>query len=54
VLVATVGGEVIFYDAAARRRVWTRQVRGPLRQPPVVRRGQIVVAPTLGDVVSFR
>ena len=54
VLVATVGGEVIYYDAAARRRVWTRQVRGPLRQPPVVRRGQIVLAPTLGDVVSFR
>ena len=54
VLVATVGGDVIYFDAAARRRVWTRSVRGPLRQPPAVRRGQIVVAPTLGDVVSFR
>lgn len=54
VLVATVGGDVILYDPAARRRVWTRTVRGPLGHPPVVRRGQVLVAPTLGDVVSFR
>jgi hypothetical protein len=54
VLVATVTGDVIFFDRTARRRVWTRTVRGPLRHPPLVRHGQILVAPTLGEVVSFR
>lgn len=54
VLVATVKGEVIYYDSEARRRVWTRQIKGPLRQPPLVRNGQILVAPVVGEVVSFR
>ena len=54
VLVATIGGEVIYYDRAADRRVWTRTVRGELRHPPAVRNGQILIAPILGPVVSFR
>ena len=54
VLVATVRGEVILYDRARRAKVWTRQLGAELRQPPVVRNGQFVVAPTMGQVVSFR
>jgi len=54
VLVATVGGQLIYLNRAARRVVWTRQTRGELRQPPGIHNGQIVVAPLLGDVVSFR
>jgi outer membrane protein assembly factor BamB len=54
VLVATVGGEVIYFDRAAGRRVWTRSVRGEVRHPPAVHNGQILVAPILGPIVSFR
>lgn len=54
VLVASVRGELILFDPRARRRVFTRAVRGHLQHPPVVLRGQIVVAPSLGEVVSFR
>jgi outer membrane protein assembly factor BamB len=54
VLVATVRGEVIYYSRDNGRKVWTRSVRGELRHPPAVRNGQIVVAPILGPVVSFR
>jgi outer membrane protein assembly factor BamB len=54
VLVATVRGEVIYFDRAAGRRVWTRSVRTEVRQPPAVHNGQIIVAPILGPIVSFR
>jgi hypothetical protein len=54
VLVATVGGEVLFFDRAARRAIWARQLRGELRHPAILRNGQIVVAPLLGDVVTLR
>lgn len=54
VLVASVRGEVILFDPRTRRRVFTRSVRGALRHPPLVLDGQILVAPTLGEVVSFR
>ena len=54
VLVATVRGEVIYFDRGAGRVVWTRAVRGELRHPPSVRNGQILVAPIFGPVVSFR
>jgi outer membrane protein assembly factor BamB len=54
VLVASVRGEVILFDPGTRRRVFTRTVRGALRHPPLVLDGQILVAPTLGEVVSFR
>lgn len=54
VLVATVGGELLYYDRAAHRTVWARQLRGELRHPPIVRNAQIVVAPLLGDVVGLR
>ena len=54
VLVATVGGDVVFFDRARRRRVWSRSAQGELRQPPAILHGQIIVAPAIGDVVSFR
>ena len=54
VLVASVRGEVILFDPALRRRVFTRTVRGQLQQPPSVLNGQIVIAPALGEIVSFR
>lgn len=54
VLVATVSGHLIYVSRATRRVVWTRQTRGELRHPPGIRNGHIVVAPLLGDVVSFR
>jgi outer membrane protein assembly factor BamB len=54
VIVATVGGELVYYDRTAHRRVWTRQTDGELRHPPIVRSGQILAAPVLGHVVSFR
>ena len=54
VLVATVSGHLIYVSRATRRVVWTRQTRGELRHPPAIRNGHIVVAPLLGDVVSFR
>lgn len=54
VLVASVRGELILFDPRERRRVFTRPVRGHLQHPPVVLQGQIVVAPSLGEVVSFR
>ena len=54
VLVATVAGNVAHYDRATGRLLWTRPAGGELRQPPSVRHGQIVIAPVLGPVVSFR
>jgi len=54
VLVATLAGELLYYDRTARRRVWSRTVRGELRQPPALRNGQIVIMPSVGDIVSFR
>lgn len=56
VLVATVGGEVLFYNRRTGKREWSLRARsrGELRHPPVVRSGQIIVAPIVGEVVSFR
>jgi outer membrane protein assembly factor BamB len=54
VLVATVGGDLLHHERSGRSRRWTLTVGGELRHPPIVQHGQIVVAPVLGDVVSFR
>ena len=56
VLVAPVGAEVLYYNRRSRRREWTlrARARGELRHPPIVRNGQIIVAPIVGEVVSFR
>jgi hypothetical protein len=54
VLVATVEGELTYYDRVAKRRVWTEQLQSEIRHPAIVHNQQIVVAPTLGNVVSFR
>ena len=54
VLVATVGGEITHISRATGRRVWTRQVGGPLRHPPVVLDRQAVIATLGGEVFGFR
>ncbi|MGI8496047.1 MAG: PQQ-binding-like beta-propeller repeat protein [Gemmatimonadaceae bacterium] len=54
VLVATVRGEVTFFDRATRTRRWTRALGSELRHPPVVHNRQIVAAPIIGRLVSFR
>lgn len=54
VLVATIGGALLLVDRGAHRTVWSRQLPGELRHPPAIRNGTIVVAPLLGDVVSYR
>ncbi|MEJ7808842.1 MAG: PQQ-binding-like beta-propeller repeat protein [Gemmatimonadaceae bacterium] len=54
VLVATVRGEVLLFDRATRTTVWSRQLEGEIRHPPILRDRQLVVAPITGKVVSFR
>jgi hypothetical protein len=54
VLVATVAGDLLFSERSGVTRQWTLRVGGDLRHPPIVQHGQIVIAPVLGDVVSFR
>jgi hypothetical protein len=54
VLVATVAGDLLFHQRSGPARQWKVSVGGDLRHPPIVQHGQIVVAPVLGDVVSFR
>ncbi len=54
VLVATMDGELQFHDRSGQNRQWSLTIEGELLHPPIVHRGQIVVAPVLGDVMSFR
>ena len=54
VLVATLDGELRHHDRSGRARPWTLNIGGEVLHPPVVQRGQIFVAPVLGDVMSFR
>ena len=54
VLVATVAGDLLFHERSGTARQWKVSVGGDLRHPPIVHHGQIVIAPVLGDVVSFR
>lgn len=54
VVVATVGGDLVYFDRITKRRIWTRHIGGELRHPPILRNGQIIVAPVLGSVVSLR
>ncbi len=54
VLVATVAGDLLFHQRSGAGREWKVSVGGDLRHPPIVQNGQIVIAPVLGDVVSFR
>jgi outer membrane protein assembly factor BamB len=54
VLVATVAGDLLFHERSGTARQWKVSVGGDLRHPPIVQHGQIVIAPVLGDVVSFR
>ncbi len=54
VLVATVAGDLLFQERSGPTRRWTLGVGGELRHPAIVQNGQILVAPVLGDVVSFR
>ncbi|MDQ3698190.1 MAG: PQQ-like beta-propeller repeat protein [Gemmatimonadota bacterium] len=54
VLVATIGGEVVLFDRRSRTRLWSRHLGSEIRHPPIVLNGQVVVAPSLGNVVSLR
>jgi hypothetical protein len=54
VLVATVAGDLQFHDRSGRSRHWSLSIGGELLHPPIVQRGQIVIVPVLGDVMSFR
>ena len=54
VLVATVGGTLALYDRSDGRLRWADTLRSEIRHPPMVLNGQIVVAQTVGDVVSYR
>lgn len=54
VLVATISGLVALLDRTRGGWTWTRRLGGELRHPPVVLNRQIVIGPTLGDVVSYR
>ncbi len=54
VLVATVGGTLALHDRSTGRLRWADTLRSEIRHPPMVLNGQIVVAQTVGDVVSYR
>jgi outer membrane protein assembly factor BamB len=54
VLVATVAGDIVMFDRSTGTRRWERRVGGELRQAPVLMDGRVLVAPTLGPVVSYR
>jgi outer membrane protein assembly factor BamB len=54
VLVATVGGDIVMFDRSTGQRRWERRIGGELRQAPVLVNGRVLVAPTLGPVVSYR
>ena len=54
VLVATVRGTLALYDRSDGRLRWADTLRSEMRHPPMVLNGQIVVAQTVGDVVSYR
>jgi outer membrane protein assembly factor BamB len=54
VLVATIGGDIVMFDRSTGRRRWERRIGGELREAPVLLDGRVLVAPTLGPVVSYR
>ena len=54
VLVATVNGTLALYDRTDGRARWADTLRSEIRHPPMVLNGQIVVAQTVGDLVSYR
>lgn len=53
-LVATVGSDIVLFNRRTRERVWSHALPNPLRHPPIVRNQRIVLAPTVGKVVSLR
>ena len=54
VLVATTGGDIVMFDRSTARRRWERRIGGELREAPVLLDGRLLIAPTLGPVVSYR
>lgn len=54
VVVATIGGDLLYFDRDIRQRIWTRSIGAELRHPPMLHNSQLIVAPVLGEVVSFR
>ena len=54
VLVATLDGRILFHSRTAAAGRWTLGVGGELPHPPIVQRGQVIIAPILGGVLSYR
>jgi outer membrane protein assembly factor BamB len=54
VLVATLDGRILFDSRTTTASRWTLAVGGELQHPPIVQRGQVIIAPVLGGVVSYR
>lgn len=54
VLIATIDGNVVMFSRSNGRLRWERRVGGELRQAPILADGRVMVAPTLGPVVSYR
>jgi outer membrane protein assembly factor BamB len=54
VVIATVDGKLIYFNTTSGRTVWTRNVGGELRHPPMILNGQMIVIPVTGKVVSYR
>ncbi|MFN2399487.1 MAG: PQQ-binding-like beta-propeller repeat protein [Gemmatimonadaceae bacterium] len=53
-LVATVGADIVLFNRRTHERVWSHTLPNPLKHPPIVRNQRIVLAPTVGKVVSLR
>ena len=54
VVIATVDGKLVYLNTASGKTVWTRDVGSELRHPPMILKGQMIVMPLNGKVVSFR
>ena len=54
VLVATVAGDITYISRTTGKVIWTRNVGGAFRHPPVVRDRQVVLATLGGEILGFR
>ena len=54
VLIATVGGEILWLDAGADTPRWKTRVDGPLEHPPIVDRGMLIFVDGRGRIHAWR
>lgn len=54
VFVATIGGEVLWIDAATGEVRWIIRVDGPVSEPPIVRNGEMLIVSGRGDILVYR